>query len=76
MIHIFVNNFFCVACIIFALTIFNGNDLLYNLIVCKCLTIINYSFRYSTIFQEMFTRLPVLNGNFLFKFCFILDFKC
>jgi hypothetical protein len=40
MIHIFVNNFFCVACIIFALTIFKGNDLLYNLIVCKCLTIL------------------------------------
>jgi hypothetical protein len=35
MIHIFVNNFFCVACIIFALTIFKGNDLLQNLIVCK-----------------------------------------
>ena len=33
MIHIFVNNFFCVACIIFALTIFKGNDLLYNLMV-------------------------------------------
>jgi hypothetical protein len=30
MIHIFVNNFFCVACIIFALTIFTGNDLLSN----------------------------------------------
>jgi hypothetical protein len=43
MIHIFVNNFFCVACIIFALTIFKGNDLLYNLIVCKCLTILYFS---------------------------------
>jgi hypothetical protein len=41
MIHIFVNNFFCVACIIFALTIFiKDNDLLYNLIVCKYLTIL------------------------------------
>jgi hypothetical protein len=28
MIHIFVNNYFCVACIIFALTIFKGNELL------------------------------------------------
>jgi hypothetical protein len=35
MIHIFVNNFFCVACIIIALTVFKGNDLLYNLIVYK-----------------------------------------
>jgi hypothetical protein len=33
MIHIFVNNFFCVACLIFALTIFKGNDLLHILIV-------------------------------------------
>jgi hypothetical protein len=41
MTHVFLNNcFFCVACIIFALTIFKGNDLLYNLIVCKCLTIL------------------------------------
>ena len=40
MIHIFVNNFFCVACTIFALTVFKGNDLLYNLIVGKCLTIL------------------------------------
>jgi hypothetical protein len=30
MMHIFVNNFFCVACINFALTIFKDNDLLYN----------------------------------------------
>jgi hypothetical protein len=30
MIHIFVDNFFYVACIIFALTIFKGNELLYN----------------------------------------------
>jgi hypothetical protein len=29
-----------VACIIFALPIFSGNDLLYNLIVCKCFTIL------------------------------------
>jgi hypothetical protein len=27
-------------------------------------------------FQAMFTRLPVLNDIFLFKFCFVLDFKC
>jgi hypothetical protein len=30
MIHIFVDNIFCVACIIFALTILKGNELFYN----------------------------------------------
>lgn len=29
------DNFFCVACIIFALTVFKGNDVLHNLSICK-----------------------------------------
>ena len=37
------DNFFCVACLIFALTVFKGNDILYILCIWKTKTFLQFA---------------------------------